>query len=114
MPLLTIETNVAINIDRRLSVLKRCSESVAEMLGKPERYVMIKLEADHCMLFAGDDRPLARLQLKSLGLPGNRTAEFSDQLCRLIEHELSIPRERIYIEFSDPPRNMWGWNGGTF
>ena len=22
--------------------------------------------------------------------------------------------ERIYIEFADAPRAMWGWNGGTF
>ena len=25
-----------------------------------------------------------------------------------------IAGDRIYIEFADAPRRMWGWNGGTF
>ena len=114
MPLLTIETNVPVADDRRPALMKRCSETVADMLGKPERYVMIGLEAGRSMLFAGDERPLALLQLKSLGLPASRSAEFSGRLCQLIEQELGVPPDRIYIEFSDPPRHLWGWNGGTF
>jgi len=28
--------------------------------------------------------------------------------------ELGLPADRVYIEFADAPRSMWGWNGGTF
>jgi phenylpyruvate tautomerase len=25
-----------------------------------------------------------------------------------------IDPDRVYIEFTDAPRKMWGWNSGTF
>jgi phenylpyruvate tautomerase PptA (4-oxalocrotonate tautomerase family) len=25
-----------------------------------------------------------------------------------------VDPERVYIEFTDAPRKMWGWNNGTF
>ena len=65
-------------------------------------------------LFAGDNQPLAYLELKSIGLPGDRTKALSADLCQLISTELAIAPDRIYIEFHDAPRNMWGWNGSTF
>ncbi|HEB95108.1 MAG TPA: hypothetical protein ENI96_01595 [Sedimenticola thiotaurini] len=114
MPLLKIETNARVDEERRPALLKQLSEAVAAMLGKPESYVMVALESGRDMLFAGDDAPLALLQLKSLGLPESRTGEYSSHLCRLMEEKLGIPPERVYIEFSAPARHMWGWNGGTF
>lgn len=48
------------------------------------------------MTFGGDDAPLAYLELKSIGLPGDRTTEFSNFLCELMAGQLEIPAERIY------------------
>ena len=28
--------------------------------------------------------------------------------------QTNIDADRIYIEFADAERPMWGWNGGTF
>jgi phenylpyruvate tautomerase PptA (4-oxalocrotonate tautomerase family) len=114
MPLLKIQTNVDIPEAKRQALLQKASLQVAEMLGKPEQYVMICLETGKEMLFAGSGDPLAYLELKSIGLPGDRTKAFSAGLCTLISSELGIPQERIYIEFADAARNLWGWNGGTF
>ena len=75
---------------------------------------MVSLEHNPNMLFGGDGAPLAYLELKSIGLPGGRTVEFSAALCQLIHETLKIPQERIYIEFTDTERQMWGWNGSTF
>jgi len=100
--------------DQRLSFMKTASKEVARMLGKPERYVMISLDTDGSMFFAGKEAPLAYLELKSIGLPDDRTRTFSSDLCRLVSGELDIPGERIYIEFTDAPRPLWGWNGATF
>ena len=66
------------------------------------------------MLFAGSNEPLAYLELKSIGLPADKTTQFSATLCDLISTTLSIQSDRIYIEFSDAPRHLWGWNGKTF
>jgi phenylpyruvate tautomerase PptA (4-oxalocrotonate tautomerase family) len=114
MPLLKIQTNARTPERRRASVIKRLSALVAEMLGKSENYVMLALEHNPDMLFAGSDEPLAYLELKSIGLPAGRTKEFSAQLCHFVSKELDIAADRIYIEFADAERGMWGWNSGTF
>ena len=114
MPLLRIQTNLAIGPEQRPAMLRQASAAVAEVLGKPERYVMVTLEHNPDMLFAGDDAPLAYLELKSIGLPGERTRDISARLCGLIEETLDIPKDRVYIEFADAARHLWGWNGGTF
>ncbi len=114
MPLLKIQTNAECPEERRGEMLKQISASVADMLGKPERYVMVSLEIIPHMLFAGEETPLAYLELKSIGLPGDRTRAFADSLCTLVSDHLGVAPDRVYIEFSDAARHMWGWNGGTF
>lgn len=114
MPLLKIQSNREVATERRLPLLQQTSAKVAEILGKPERYVMVSLEYSPDMLFGGDAAPLAYLELKSIGLPGDRTRELSASLCRLIQDTLEIPEERVYIEFTDAARHLWGWNGSTF
>lgn len=114
MPLLKIQTNKPLDADTGKALAAAASAVVAEMLGKPERYVMISVEHNPAMLFGGEDTPLAYLELKSIGLPENRTAQFSATLADLIEQQLGIPAERVYIEFADALRHLWGWDGGTF
>jgi phenylpyruvate tautomerase PptA (4-oxalocrotonate tautomerase family) len=114
MPLLKIQTNAPASGEQAAALLRRASAAVAGMLGKPERYVMVILEHNPNMLFAADPAPLAYLELKSIGLPADRSAEFSAELCRLLEDSLEVPAERVYIELADAPRRLWGWNRGTF
>jgi phenylpyruvate tautomerase len=114
MPLLKLQTNRIPDSVDRPALLQQLSAAVADLLGKPERYVMVSLEHNPRMLFAGNDAPLAYLELKSIGLPGERTGEFSSALSNIVGETLDIPPERVYIEFADAQRHLWGWNGGTF
>ena len=114
MPLLKIQTNKVVDPDDAKTLIADASATVAELLGKPERYVMVSLEHNPAMLFGGSDEPLAYLELKSIGLPESQTTGMSRSLCDLLNKALDLPADRIYIEFADAPRNMWGWNGGTF
>ena len=114
MPLLKVQTNIRLEQAAESALLKQLSETVANELGKPERYVMVTIETDVTMLFAGSDQPTAYLELKSLGLPEEKSAELSKTLCGAIAQALSIASDRIYIEFSSPARHMWGWKGATF
>ncbi len=114
MPLLKIQTNQSLDAERRARLLEAASRDLAEILGKPERYIMVILECNPDMRFAGSDEPLAYLELKSIGLPEGRTTELSQALCGLIGKHADVPAERIYIEFSDAARHLWGWNSGTF
>jgi hypothetical protein len=114
MPYLLLKTNVTPAAGAVPPLLRKASQQVAQALGKPEDYVMVALEHSCPMLFAGSDAPLAYLELKSIGLPGTRTAELSALLTRLAGEELGIAAERVYIEFADASGPLWGWNGATF
>jgi hypothetical protein len=114
MPLLKITTNQLLDQDGIDDLLIQASSSVAAILGKPEKYVMVSMEHNPNMLFAGTPGVMAYLELKSIGLPDDRTREISQQLCRLMEQQLAIPAERVYIEFSNAQRHLWGWNATTF
>ena len=114
MPLLTISTNISLDHQAAQALCLKASSHVAGLLGKPESYVMVSLQASMAMSFAGDATPCARVQLKSLGLPGQQTTEFSASLCDFLQQQTGVPTARIYIEFSDPERHMWGWDRRTF
>lgn len=114
MPVLSIKTNIKTAREIHYRLMSKASGLVAELLSKPEKYVMISLEDNISMVFATSDEPTAYLELKSIGLQADRTAELSKHLCSLLESELDIAKERIYIEFVDEPRHMFGWNSGTF
>lgn len=111
MPILKIQTNKV--IDDRDSFKQKAMRMLSDLLQKSPDYIMIILEeAD--MLFAGENSPCIYAELKSIGLPEERTAEFSDTLCAFFEDQLTVPKGRIYIEFSDAERHLLGWNGKTF
>ena len=114
MPFLRIQSNQALTDAEARSLAARASAVVAEQLGKPERYVMISVESNPAMQFAGTDAPLAYLELKSIGLPESLTADTSRALCDLLASAAGVDPDRVYIEFTDAPRKMWGWNNGTF
>jgi len=114
MPLLIIHTNLSVPEDRQQALIKKASALIAQLLSKPERYVMVCMQDHLPMVFAGTDTPCAYLELKSIGLPEDRTAEISRALCELLVAEIDITSERIYIEFANAERHMWGWNLSTF
>lgn len=114
MPYLKVQTNDELPAADHGELMSRLSAAVAGQLGKPERYVMVALQPSTPMLFAGEDGPTAYLELKSIGLPVAETGRLSQALCEVMRRELGIPPERVYIEFADAARPMWGWNGGTF
>ncbi|MFC1567891.1 phenylpyruvate tautomerase MIF-related protein [Pseudomonadota bacterium] len=112
MPVLNIRTNVIMEEKHRF--LKAASARIAAALGKPESYVMTMISDNQEMLFAGNNEPLAYVELKSLGLTTAQTTALSENICEFISTELEINPSRIYIEFASPEREMFGWNGGTF
>jgi phenylpyruvate tautomerase len=114
MPYLTVQTNINIDADTAQDFVNKASSTVSEILGKPESYVMVSLQPPAPMSFAGSAAPTAYLELKSIGLPEKTTDKLSSALCALISDDLDIEKGRIYIEFANAERHMWGWNSATF
>jgi len=114
MPYFSIETNVSVDETSTRNLVRKTSAFIAELLGKPEPYVMISIKTGAHLVFGGSDEPAAFVRLKSIGLPQNRTAEFSEKISTFIEQKLEVPRNRTFIDFKDLERNLFGWNGKTF
>ncbi|MDA0723375.1 MAG: phenylpyruvate tautomerase MIF-related protein [Verrucomicrobia bacterium] len=49
-----------------------------------------------------------------MGLSVMDAPTLSFALCKFLSERLSIAPKRIYLNFHDVPREMWGWNGSTF
>jgi phenylpyruvate tautomerase len=114
MPYLKIQTNLPLSKKAERTILKTASSLVAREMGKPEEFVMLALQDNTHMLFAGSDDPVAFLELKAVGLPVRKTKKLSELLCKLIEDHLGIPPSRVYVKFINVKNGMWGWKGDTF
>lgn len=111
MPYLNIVTNQT--VENESALLKAASQAVSQCSGKPETYVMVSIENKTNMIMSGSDAPVAFLDYRALGLPSDRTA-FSDALCTVINEQLGVAGDRIYISMTDSERQNWGWNHNTF
>ena len=114
MPYLKINTNAVMDKSDETRLAGDASKEVANLLGKPESYVMVEVNSSLSMSFAGSDDPLAYLELKSIGLADEKSASFSKSLCSFIADHTRIEPARIYIEFANAERHLWGWNSSTF
>ena len=114
MPLLKLETTVAISDDKRKALLTSLSKTVASTIGKPEQYVMVT--ASHsAILMSGKAGAAAFVDIRSIGgLNGEANRKLSQQICNLLKDSLGIAPDRIYLNFTDVEAGNWGWNGSTF
>lgn len=112
MPFLKVETNV--QASNTTETAKALSALAADMLGKPEQYVLAILEDGKTLLHGGTDDPAAYVTLDSIGLPEDRTPELSATICSFLETALGIPPSRVYIAFGTIERHLFGWDSKTF
>ena len=114
MPLLKLETTVALSEEKRKTLLASLSKIVAEIIGKPEQYVMVAI-GQAAMLMSGDPGDAAFVDIRSIGgLSRDVNRKLSQKTCFLLNEVLGISQNRIYLNFTDVEAGNWGWNGSTF
>jgi phenylpyruvate tautomerase len=116
MPLIKVQTSVkSPSSDTIETLLKSLSSKLAKHFSKPESYVMTSFEPEVKMTFGGTFEPVCYIEIKNIGrMSPDLTKAMSQDFCQIIQEHLDVPKNRIYIEFADAERAMWGWNGGTF
>jgi len=116
MPLLKLDTSVAVTDEKRSSLLAALSRIVAETTGKPEQYVMVTVNHNQVsILMAGKPGDAAFVDIRGIGgLNGDVNGRLSQKVCQLLKQSLGIAPERVYLNFTDAPAENWGWNGQTF
>ncbi len=114
MPVIHIKTSAPLVGSTGMELLQKLSKMVAEILGKPEQYVMTTLQSAE-MMMSGQDGTAAWVELRSIGgLNAEVNKRMTKKLCGLLKTELGIGPERVYINFIDIKPENWGWNSETF
>jgi phenylpyruvate tautomerase PptA (4-oxalocrotonate tautomerase family) len=114
MPLLKLETTVALTEDKRQALLASLSKTVAETIGKPQQYVMVTA-SQAAIQMSGSPGDAAFVDVRSIGgLTGEVNRKLSQKVCKLLNDTLGVPQNRIYLSFTEVEAKHWGWNGSTF
>ena len=114
MPLLKLETTVALADDKKRALLESLSKIVAGTIGKPEQYVMVTV-TPAAALMSGKPGAAAFVDIRSIGgLNGNVNQQLAQKVCAALKESLGVSPDRVYLNFSDVPAGNWGWNGETF
>jgi hypothetical protein len=114
MPLFNLFTSAELPAERT-AWLKKLSALLAQVLDKPEQYVMVLVNPRPDMTFGGSSAAACYAELKNVGeLSPAEVEALSRTLCAELAAGLRVPADRIYIEFTNADGALWGWNGSTF
>jgi len=114
MPSLRLQTNLPADAPALDTLPGALSPLLAEALGKPESYVQIVVQPGALISFGGSaEGPSVFAMLTSIGLPEEKTKPLAKIICGELQR-VGVPPERVFLEFHDSPRPMFGWNGDTF
>ena len=116
MPLIQLDTSCTMSDpDKRQSLAQALSRLTAEGIGKPEQYVMACIHDNVAMTLGGSTGPCALVTVKSIGgLSKAVNQTLASQVGQMLQKELAIPQNRIYLTFEDVAPTNWAWNGKTF
>lgn len=113
MPLLKLETNVALPDDKRKTLLPALSKIVAQTIGKPEDYVMVTINSS-AILMSGKPGDAAFVDVRSIGgLSDDVNRQLSKKICTLLNESLGVTHDRVFLNFTDINGGNWGWKGST-
>ncbi|KAJ7423369.1 hypothetical protein BTVI_09990 [Pitangus sulphuratus] len=91
------------------------TRQLSKALDKPAQYLAIQISPDQMMSFGGSADPSAMCFLYSIGKIGEQENKvYSKLLCDLLNKELKIPSDRIYVSFFNISAGNVGWNNTTF
>ena len=115
MPLLKLETSVAISQEKKTSLSTSLSKILAQDTGKSESHCMIVIEDGASVMMAQKQGPGAFVDIRGIGgLTGSVNRKLSRSVCTLLQKECGIPPEAVYLNFTDVKAENWGFNNSTF
>ncbi len=112
MPYLTIDTNAKIKVNA--DMLEDAVSLVAETLGKPKSYVIVKINVNKDLI-AGEtvDNVGALIEMKSIGF-GDKKAVLAQKLTDFAVQHFGAEGRYVGIHFVDMPANNVAQNGMLF
>ena len=116
MPLIQLDTSFSFpDQSRKQAIAKMLSQIAAEGTGKPEQYVMACIHDNLAMMMSGAAGPCALVTVKAIGgLNKSVNQTLAANVSQLLQKELNIPPNRIYLTFEELAPTHWAWEGKTF
>ncbi len=114
MPYIKLNTTAEVGEEKAEALKAKFGKAIECFPGKTEQWLMVGIEDRQRLWFRGDNsRDLAILDVELLGrLPEDASARMTAAICRILEEELNIAPDCVYVKYSGYAN--WGWNGGNF
>jgi len=113
MPFIDSKITVKVSEEKREKIKAELGKAAA-IIGKPESFLMVGIEDEYCLYFAGEK--LEKGAYVSVDVFGSVSSAAADKMtakiCEIYETELGIPGNKIYVEYRGT--GDWGWNGRNF
>lgn len=112
MPFIRTEVNLPIPPEKKKAIVRQFGQAISLLPGKSESYLMLSIQENASLSFAGSDEPAAICEVKVFGplsspACSNLTAALTECLCS----ELGLPASRVYVAYFST--DEWGWNGSS-
>lgn len=113
MPFIKILTNVKIVDVVKLEINRDLGRCITKLPGKSETWLMVEVEDGRSLCFQGSTKPCLMAEVKLYGKAAKTSYEdLAHAITSLAEEKLSIPSDRVYVEFEETP--YWGFEGNLF
>jgi phenylpyruvate tautomerase len=115
MPSIRCDLNEKLDARVRDELVATLSRLAAEVIGKPETYVMAAVNDQACLRMSGKSGPAAFVDVRSIGgLSDTVCRTLSAGVCTALHDLVAIDQKRIYLTFTEFDAARWGHNGTTF
>lgn len=114
MPYINSRLTVKLSEEQEKNLKKQMGEIITVIPGKSEEWLMVSFDDNKTIYFRGKKMEKAAfIEVKIFGTTETQYKnEVTDLICSLYERELNIPKDSIYITFSEV--SDWGFNGEMF
>ena len=113
MPFIDSKITVTVSEEKKDHLKTKLGKAVS-IIGKPESYLMVGINDNYTLYFAGEK--VDKGAYVEVSLFGNSTAaayeKMTAEICKILEDELGIPGNRVYVTYHGV--NDWGFNGRNF
>ena len=114
MPMASIGISLALSDKEREELAAAISEIVAHEIGKPEKYVMVRVSRE-TIVMSGAQGEAAFVDIRSIGgLSKEVNQRLTAEISAVLLNSYGIEQQRVYVTCADVERTHWGWNGTTF
>jgi len=113
MPFINSKDTVKMTEEKKEVVKQKLGEAITLIPGKSEHWLMVGFEDEYDLYFQGNrDGESAFVEVSVFGsISASVSDDLTGKICEILEGELGIPKNRIYVKYQDV-KNL-GWNGSN-